>query len=247
MEDRKVGRVIRASRVRLRMRQVDVEPIAQIDQTTMSLVEAGAISGLTVGVVRAAANAVGVTLDFEPRLRRGGDVARLLDAGHAQLVEAVIRVLRRHSWIPIAEYTFSHYGERGSVDIVAWHPATATLIIVEIKTRIVDVQELLATLDRKCRVVPQLLARDRGWRPGSVGRVVVVLDASTARRVVARHASTFESALPARSAEVRRWVRMPSGPIAGLWFLSSTTGGRARADSVIPERVRRPSGAGTGT
>lgn len=222
------------------MRQVDVEPIAGIDQTTMSLVEAGAIGGLTVGVVRAAAGAVRVTLEFEPRLRRGGDAARLLDAGHAQLVEATIGVLRRYGWIVSAEYTFSYYGERGSVDIVAWHPATRTLLLVEVKTRLVDVQELLATLDRKCRVAPQLLARDRGWRPEAVGRVVVVLDGSTARRVVARHGETFAAALPARSATVRNWVRRPSGPLAGLWFLSFTTGGRGKGGSVTSERVRRP-------
>jgi hypothetical protein len=242
MDDRKVGRIVRAARVRLGMRQVDVEPIAEIDQTTMSLVEAGAIGGLTVDVVRAAAGAVGVTLDFEPRLRRGGDAARLLDAGHAQLVEAVIGILRRFDWIVVAEYTFSRYGERGSVDIVAWHALTRSLLLVEVKTRLVDVQELLATLDRKCRVVPPLLARDHGWRrPVGVGRVVVVHDASTARRVVARHAETFSSALPKRSADVRQWVRRPSGPMAGVWFLSFTTRGRGKRSSVTVERVRRPS------
>jgi hypothetical protein len=115
------------------------------------------------------------------------------------------------------------------------------LLLVEVKTRLVDVQELLATLDRKCRVVPALLARDRGWRAAAVGRLVVAYDASTARRVVARHAETFSAALPARSAAVRQWLRRPAGPLAGLWFLSPTTGGRGKHASVTAERVRRAS------
>ncbi len=222
------------------MRQSDVEDVSGVDQTTASLVERGALGGLTVGVIRTVGDAVGVQLEFEPRLRRGGDVPRLLDRGHAALVELVIRILRRIGWEVVAEYTFNHYGDRGSVDIVAWHAASRTLLLVEVNTRLVDVQELLASFDRKCRVVPNLLARERGWGPSGVARLVVVEDQSTARRVVAQHEQTFVAALPMRAREVRRWLSAPSGSIAGLWFLSSTTGGRTKRDSASLQRVRKP-------
>jgi hypothetical protein len=210
-----------------------------VDQTTVSLIETGRISAFTVNTVRLVADAVGIPIELWPRMS-AADVSRLLDEGHARLVETVLRLLHHHGWETIAEYTFSHYGERGSVDIVAWHAATRTLLIVEIKTILLDVQDLLATLDRKCRVVPQLLARERGWHPLVVARLVVVEDRSTARSVVGAHRATFESVLPGRSRASRRWVAAPSGPLAGLWFLSSTNGIRGTEHSGAVSRVRRP-------
>ena len=152
------------------------------------------------------------------------EVARLLDAGHAQLAEAVIALVQAAGWAVIVEYTFSHYGERGSVDIVGWHAASRAMLIVEIKTRLLDVQELLSTLDRKFRLVPQLLARERGWTPLAVGRVVIVEESAGARRTVRSHAATFDAALPDRAWAVRGWLARPVGALSGLWFLSSMPG-----------------------
>ena len=151
-----------------------------------------------------------------------GEVTRLLDAGHARLAEQVIILAQAAGWSVIVEYTFSHYGERGSVDIVGWHPATRHLLIVEIKTMLLDIQDLLSTLDRKVRLVPQLVAKERGWEPVAVGRLVVVPDASSARRVVRSHDATFAAAFPARSWQVRAWMERPRGTLSGIWFLSPT-------------------------
>jgi transcriptional regulator with XRE-family HTH domain len=244
VDDRRVGRLVRAARLRKGWRQADVETACGVDQTSVSLIEAGRIGGFTVDTVRLVADAVGVVLELWPRMP-AADVTRLLDEGHARLVETVLRVLHSHSWETIAEYTFSHYGERGSVDVVAWHAGTGTVLIIEIKTVLLDVQEVLATLDRKCRVVPQLLAKERGWRPAAIGRLVIVEDRSTARRVVATHRATFDSALPARSRRARGWVAAPSGPLAGVWFLSSTNGIHGEQRSGAVRRVRSPRPWGT--
>jgi hypothetical protein len=201
-------------------------------------VENGRLGGLTLHIIRSVADAVDVPIELTARML-AADVARLLDHGHAGVVEEVLRHLRSVGWETIAEYTFNHYGDRGSVDIVAWHAASRTLLIVEVKTRLLDVQELLGTLDRKCRVVPLLLARERGWEADRVGRVLVVGEHSPARRAVAEHAVTFGSTLPQRGREVRRWLAAPSGPFAGLWFLSSTTGGRTSGRRSAVQRVRR--------
>ena len=167
MDDRRFGRLIRASRVRKGWRQLDVEAAGGIDQSTVSLIESGRLDRFTVRTIRLVAETVGVRAEFAPRMS-AAEVARLLDEGHARLVEAVLRQLHDRGWQTVAEYTFSHYGERGSVDIVGWHSASRTLLIVEVKTALLDVQDLLATLDRKCRVVPQLLRRDRGWNASTV-------------------------------------------------------------------------------
>ena len=43
-------------------------------------------------------------------------------------------------------------GERGVIDILAWHAATRTLLVIELKTEIVDINELMGTVDRKRRL-----------------------------------------------------------------------------------------------
>ncbi|HET9520543.1 MAG TPA: hypothetical protein VFO73_05835, partial [Candidatus Limnocylindrales bacterium] len=109
------------------------------------------------------------------------------------------------------------------------------LLIVEVKATFTDLQDLLAALSRKVRVVPRLVGEKLGWRPEHVARLLVVGDTKATRNVVARHAAVFESAFPARAREARTWISRPTGTISALWFVSSS--GR-RAAPVARERVR---------
>src|SRR5206468_12329139 len=93
------------------------------------------------------------------------------------------------------------------------------LLFVEVKTRVVDVQELHATFDRKARIVPKLIARDRGWRPAFVSKLLVVADSHANRDALRRHAATFTARFPGRSRAARRWIDEPIGEFAGLLFL----------------------------
>ena len=244
VDDLRVGQLFRAVRRRLGWRQVDVAARAGISQQLVALVEAGRLAGLTLGTLRSVAAALEIQLPFAPRWR-GGAGDGLLDARHAAIVNVVVGILRLAGWTCVLEYTFSHYGERGSVDILAWHPGYRTLLIIEVKSRIFDVQALFVGIDRKARLVPQLVARDRGWRPLSVGRIVVVEESHANRSTVRRHAEAFAAALPAGSRDVRRWLREPTQPIAGLWFLTLTTGGGGKrvAGGAQRMRQRRPRSA----
>ena len=46
---------------------------------------------------------------------------RLVDDRHAVLVAAAGSLLTRAGWEVLPEVTYSRYGERGSIDLVAWH------------------------------------------------------------------------------------------------------------------------------
>ena len=237
MDDQRLGAVIRAVRRRRGWRQSDLAQRAGVHQAWVSLAERGHLGRLRVDAVRRIGVALDIGLPFDPRWR-GTDLAKLLDEGHAAMVESVAHFLRENDWEVLVEYSFNHYGERGSVDIVGWHAATRTLLIIEIKSRIADVLELHATMDRKCRVVPGLLARERGWRSLDVGRVLVALDTTTIRRTVSRHAPTFDAALPERTSGVRGWLRRPAGPMAGVWFLPPITPRDGKQISTASHRVR---------
>lgn len=159
---------------------------------------------------------------------QGERLDRLLDAEHASLVESVVRLLTQARWEVAAEVSFNERGDRGIVDVLAWQPPSGTLLAVEVKSVIADVQGTIGMLDRKVRVSP-LIARRRGWTPGRIARLLVVADTRTTRRRVAEHEATFGAAFPMRGREVLRWLRRPSDAmVAGLLFLPSSRDVNAR-------------------
>jgi transcriptional regulator with XRE-family HTH domain len=239
VDDLQVGALARAVRHRHGWTQEQLGERAHVSQQLVSLFERGHLDRMVVASVRRICAALEIQLPFAPRWR-GGDGARLLDSDHAVLVNFVAGELRSAGWGVLAEYTFNVYGERGSVDVIGWHAATHCLLLVEVKSRMVDTQDTLATLDRKSRLLPRLLVGDRGWHAMAVG-VVLVMPGSTANRsAVDRHGSTFTAALPTRAPEIRRWIRRPEGPLRGIWFVSPTTLGSGTAATLSRRRVRRP-------
>ncbi len=185
-------------------------------------------------------NAVGGYLSVRV-LFRGEGLDRLRDRQHAALVEAMVTRLQADGWIVVTEVSFNVFGERGSIDILAFHAPTETLLVVEVKTVVPDVGGSLETLDRKVRFAPDI-ARERGWRVRAVARLLVLPETSSARRRIADHLSTFATAFPARTAEVNRWLRSPSGALSGLLFLSTArpTGHRRVKGHVTASAKRRP-------
>jgi hypothetical protein len=145
---------------------------------------------------------------------------RLLDERHAALVERALGVLRANSWRTETEVSFSRWGERGSIDILAGHDAARALLVGEVKSEWGSMEETNRRLDVKVRLAPDISVERFGWAPHTVARVLVLPDVMTARRIAAAHALTIDSAYPARGREVRAWIRRPSGPLRGLWFLS---------------------------
>jgi Predicted transcriptional regulators len=221
MDDVQVGSVIRAVRIRRGLRQSDVAALAGVSDSTVSLVERGSLEGLTVRSLRRVAAAVGVWLPFGPRWR-GAELAKLLDEKHALMVRDVVARASALGWQVLPEHTFNWRGERGSIDVLAWLPAQRALLVIEVKTRIVDLQDLLSTLDRKRRVAP-LVARELGWQAAVVGAVLAMPDETWARNVLARFEPLFSAALPVRTVEIRAWLRRADRPIRGVWFLPSSS------------------------
>lgn len=177
------------------------------------------MSGLTLATLRSVAAAVGIELPFQPRSTHAAAVERQVDWRHAALVEAAVSRLAQLGWQPGVEYSFSHFGDRGSVDVLAWQPSARALLVVEVKSDLRDVQATLHALDVKRRVVPRLVAQERGWVTDKIGLVMILADLEAERGRIRRHAAIFDAALPARTVEVRRWLERPNGPLAGLWFL----------------------------
>lgn len=241
IDDIRVGAVIRAVRIRRGWRQSDVATRARVDRSTISRVERGHLGSLSVDTVRRVAAALDIRLDLVPRWR-GGDLDRLLGASHSALHEAfAIFISALPDWISAPEVSFSIYGERGVIDVLLWHAASRCLLIVELKTEVVDVQDLLGSMDRRLRLAGQI-ARDRDWRPLSISAWVVVAEGSTNRRRVAAHRTVLRNAFPANGVQIRAWLRDPRGSIRALSLWSDGHGQHARRRAASPRCVSEPRG-----
>jgi hypothetical protein len=162
---------------------------------------------------------------------RGGEIERLLDAQHARLVGAVVRDLGRRDWIVEMEVTYSEFGERGSIDVLAWKKDVAVALVVEVKSELVSVEATLRKLDEKVRLIRDKLGVARfGARPRTVGRLLVLPRSSTERRRVDRAQAVLGTALPDRGDIVRAWLRAPDRSLNGILFVADTNPGGARCD-----------------
>ena len=246
MDDARLGRSFRAVRVRRRWRQLDLANASGVSQQTISRIEQGRLDGVTLGTLRATASALGMRLTVSAHWQ-GADLDRLLGARHSAMHEEVARLFAGlPDWITIPEVTFAFFGERGVIDILAWHAASRTLLVIELKTELADMQETLGTLDRKVRLAAQVAA-DRGWSPAVVASWLVIADGATNRRRVAAHRAMLRAALPADGRTIMGWLREPRGRVAALSFLSSTRGTGGVPGLAQVRRVRGPRTGSSGT
>ena len=200
--------------------------MAGVSQALVSAIERGDFEATSLRLVRRISIAVGVSLPLAPRWR-GPELTKLLDERHAAIVRDVVSRLVALAWVAFPERTFSIRGERGSIDVLAWCPATRTVLIVEVKTRLVDLQDLLSTHDRKTRLATAI-AREAGWRPLVVGSLLVMPAETQARSAVEKYRPVFDARYPARGREVQRWLRCPSRDLRGIWFVLNNPGSDAK-------------------
>jgi transcriptional regulator with XRE-family HTH domain len=254
VDDFRLAAAIRQVRRSRGWRQVDLAQRSGTSQTAVSRVERGRLAGLSGGRIRAIGAALDIRVDVAPRWR-GGELDRLLNHRHSALHESVSRTFaaRWPAWILAPEVSFSIYGERGAIDALAWHPGRRALLVIELKTEIVDVNELLGTLDRKRRLARRI-ASGRGWDAATVSACLIVLNGRTNRRRVAAHETILRAALPDDRRTVLRWLRDPIGRVAGIasWPDSphpavrqgSSPKRRSRASDSCVAKHERPSGTG---
>ncbi|MBI2763889.1 MAG: helix-turn-helix transcriptional regulator [Chloroflexi bacterium] len=241
MDDIRVGALIRSVRLRRAWRQADVAAVARVSRSQVSRVERGRLEELHVVELRAIASALEIRLPFTP-LWRGGDMDRVLNERHNLMQERLAAIVRsRPDWECSAEVTFSIWGERGSIDLLAWHSSRQALLVVELKTEIPDPAALVAQVDRYRRLA-QGIARERDWHPVTVSVWVIVADSSMNRRNLARHRTMLRNAYPMEGRTMRSWLRRPDGAVAALSFLADDRAGSTIRKAPPTRRVRPRAG-----
>jgi transcriptional regulator with XRE-family HTH domain len=237
MDDVRIGNTLRVLRVRKRLRQSDVARRAGVTRQQVGRLENGLVGRYSLDTVRAVANALGARLDARLRYQ-GAELDRIMNAAHGEMHEslaAYLGALDGWTWLP--EVTFAHYGERGVIDILAWHAETCSLLIIELKTELVDPHELVAVMHRRVRL-GHVIAEQQGWVPATVSAWVVIRDSATERRRLRKHAGLLRGAFPDDGRTARGWLRRPRGELFALSFWSGVTpGGTSKALGRV-QRVR---------
>ena len=197
MDDLTLGRLIRALRQRRGWRQADLALRAGMGRTVVSDVESGRIDRTCLATIWQIAAAVGLSVDVGAR-GLGADIDRVLDVRHAMLLGTAARWLTDLGWKCVAEVSYSEFGERGSVDLLAWHQPSSSLLVIEVKTELASVEATLRKHDEKVRLAARIAAERFHWSAVSVSGLLVLPD--DRREHVASTPMRRCSKVPTRSA-----------------------------------------------
>jgi transcriptional regulator with XRE-family HTH domain len=237
MDDIQIGSAFRHLRIRRGLRQSDVAQLAGVSRSAVSRLERGRLDELPLGAIRLIAAAYDARFEVVPRWR-GGDLGRLINERHAAMHDEIAGLFGSlPAWIADPEVSFSIYGERGVIDILAWHAGRRMLLVIELKTEIVDVNDLMGGVDRKRRLARDI-ARERGWDPVAVSVWVAVAEGRTNRRRVERHVAVLRAKFPDDGRTVRTSLADPEAAIAALSFVSPARRGAQARGLATVRRVR---------
>jgi len=235
----RAGLRLRAVRIKKGLRQLDVALRAGVSRSVVSRIERGDFGTVQLETIVEVARALGARVELNVTFL-GADMDRLVNARHSALHESVARFfLKLAGWVIVPEVSYSFYGERGVIDILAWHAPTRTLLVIELKTAIVDVNQVMAKIDQKHRLAGRI-ARERGWHPAMVASWLIIAESSANRRAVARHRATLRAAFPVDGRTMRSWLRHPDRPIRALSFWASALGESTNPELAAVKRVSRP-------
>ena len=209
----RIGRQVRALRRLHDWRQGDLGARIGVSRDTISRIENDRLDNVPAGTIQACVEALGARLRLEVQWQ-GERLSRLIDARHAALQNAFVLRLETCGWEPRVEVSFNHYGDRGRIDVLAFHARTRTLLVTEVKPDIDDAQETIGRLDVKVRLAPRI-AHEAGWRPETTVPALVLEEGASPRRHVARHAGLFRR-LALRGKAAKAWLRSPATPTSGL-------------------------------
>jgi len=222
VDDQKLGTLLRLARIRKDKRQSDVARDAGVSPSAIAKHERGQISNVTHRALRQHAQAVGVRIEL---VLRGPSSDLLRDEEHATVVDYLKRWLESLGWEAVVEASYSEFGERGRIDLFAYHAGRRVVLVVEVKTGIFDAQDLLGGVDVKERLAATL-ARKRGWRPATVSVLLAITRTDANERKIHRLAALF-SGFGLRGREARAWLADPVGAARMLVFVTPSEAGRA--------------------
>ena len=206
-----VGGAVRAIRTGIGWTQRELGQRARMSQAMVCAVENGRVDDLTFARAQRMLEAMGARLVVSVDAPYLGDRERQRDPVHARCSAHVVARLQRAGWVVATEVEIGGDRSRGWIDVLAYHPSLAWLLVIEIKTEIRDLGAIERTLGWYTREA-MIAAQRFGWRPErSLGCLLLL--ATEANDVRARsNREPLTHGFPTRAHEIASLVNHGTAP-----------------------------------
>jgi hypothetical protein len=165
-----------------------------------------------------------------------GDRERQRDAGHLRCATYGARRLELDGWLVATEVEVGGDRSRGWIDLLAFHPPTRTLLVIEIKTELHDLGAIERSLGWYQREAWSV-ARRLGWRPARVVGSLLVLATEANDRRIRENSGSLRRAYPLRWRALASIVGAAADPPTPGWALAMLDPRSRRADWLRPTAV----------
>jgi transcriptional regulator with XRE-family HTH domain len=210
----RIGAIVRSGREMQRWTKTSLGERSGVSRQMVEAIESGKANP-SLDVIGSLLDALDIELDIVPRgpvdLAGSGPA----DAAHAICSAYIQRRLVAAGWRVEREVRISDRRYLGWIDILAFHEPSATLVVIEVKTRIDDVGAIERSLDWHVRNAGRAAERC-GWRPRHVVAWVLALASDEVDDAIRRTRELWATSFPARAPAMRAIATdpttLPSGP-----------------------------------
>jgi transcriptional regulator with XRE-family HTH domain len=199
-----VAGIVRTARMACAMTQRELSRRSGVSQSRISRIENLRTHDIALSEIDALLVALGVRywLGTEaPRVTRSSR-----DLVHGWCAAYVTRRLVAAGWLVEREVEIGGDRWKGWIDVLAFHPATDVLLVIEVKTEIVDLGEIERTLNWYQRQAP-VAARRFGWVAREVASSLLVLDTAANERLFSSNRDLLRLGFPGRARQLLGVVR----------------------------------------
>ena len=193
------ARLCRETRLSLDITQGDLAGAVGVSRSHIAGVETGRVNP-SLDLVMRIGGALGLDLQLTGRPPTLID-PRSTDGVHARCSGYADRRFGANGWMTRREVEVVHGRSHGWIDLLAYHPATRVLVIVEIKTRLDDIgaiERQLAWYERSARAV----AAKVGWHPTRISGWLLLLASDEVDMAVRAQLDVLRRGFPLRASEL---------------------------------------------
>jgi transcriptional regulator with XRE-family HTH domain len=194
------GPVARSTRIRLDLTQQALADAIGISRGYVAKIERGR-ANVSVDTLELVAQGLGMTLELMVTGPLFLADRPIHDLVHARCGEAIGRRLRAAGWEVLREVEVTSGRVHGWIDILAFHPRTRTMLIIEIKTRLDDVGGLQRQLGWYERHLAEV-ARRQGWVPRDTSTWLIGLASQELEQALTSNRSYIDEAFSGRAAHM---------------------------------------------
>lgn len=223
----KLGSAIADTRRAIGWSQRELAFRAGVSQPLVSAIERGRLPSVTFATATRLLDAMGARLTMDASPPFLGDRERQRDPAHARCASHVGRRLELAGWEVASEVEVGGDRSRGWIDLLAYHPGSRVLLVIEIKTEIHDlgaIERSLGWYERESWAA----ARRLGWEPRQINGSLFVLATEANDRRIRDNREQLARGFPVRA-----------GALMSVVAGEDSIQPRSRALALIDPRSRR--------